>query len=356
MRFKRAIVAVGSDAVKLACLPAHERVVDSTASLGLPFVPERMLIIGGGIIGLEMATVYASLGARIDIVEASDGLLPSADRDLVGIWQNIWQNSWQKAHAKPFANIMLKTCVVDATAHHAGITVTVAAADGARSQHQYDLMLCAVGRRPNTAGIGLDQAGLLTDGQGFLQVDAQRRTQVEHIFAIGDVVGQPMLAHKAVHEGHVAAEVIAGELRHQDAWAESMFNASVIPNVAYTAPEIAWVGLTEAEATSRGVSFKKGVFPWAASGRAAANGLEGGATKLLFEVPPDGSTGRILGGAIVGQHAGELIGEVALAIEMGADAVDLAKTIHPHPTLAESLGLCAEVALGVCTDLPPQER
>jgi len=248
----------------------------------------------------------------------------------------------------------VKVGAMGATAADAGIGGTLAGGAGSRAQHEYDLGLCAVGRTPNTSGLGLEHGGLVTGEHGFIQVDAQGRTRVAHIFAIGDVVGQPMLAHKAVHEGRVAAEVIAGELLHQDRWAQSMFDASVIPSVAYTDPEIAWVGITEAEATSRGVSTKKGLFPWSASGRAAANGLGGGATKLLFEVRPDGTTGRVLGGGIVGQHAGDLIGEVALAIEMGADAVDLAKTIHPHPTLVETLGLCAEVALGFCTDTQRQ--
>ena len=345
LRFKYAIVAAGSQAVRLPFLPVDERIVDSTGALKLPFVPQRMLVIGGGIIGLEMATVYASLGARIDVVEASDGLMPGADRDLVGVWQ--------KMNAPRFEHIKVSTRTVDAQATDAGIQVTLAASDGSLSEHLYDLVLCAVGRTPNTSGMGLDRCGLAPDERGFIQVNAQLRTQAAHIFAIGDVVGQPMLAHKAVHEGHVAAEVIAGELLDVAHLARSSFDAQVIPSVAYTDPEIAWVGITEAQARSQGIAVKKGLFPWAASGRAIANGRDEGFTKLLFEVAPDGSCGRILGGGIVGQHAGDLIGEVALAIEMGADAVDIGKTIHPHPTLAESIGLCAEAAQGMCTDLPP---
>ncbi|MDO9002895.1 MAG: dihydrolipoyl dehydrogenase [Aquabacterium sp.] len=345
LRFKRAIVAVGSKVVRLPFLTVDERIVDSTEALNLPFVPKRMLIIGGGIIGLEMATVYAGLGARIDVVEASSELMPGADRDLVGVWQ--------KVNAARFDHIWVNTKTVDAQATEHGIQVTLAASDGTLSEHLYDLVLCSVGRTPNSGGIGLDRCGLVADERGFIPVDAQRRTQAAHLFAIGDVVGQPMLAHKAVHEGHVAAEVIAGELRDVAHLAQSSFDAQVIPSVAYTDPEIAWVGITEAQARSQGVAVKKGVFPWAASGRAIANGRDEGFTKLLFEVTPDGSVGRILGGGIVGQHAGDLIGEVALAIEMGADAFDIGKTIHPHPTLGESIGLCAEAAQGTCTDLPP---
>ncbi len=336
VKFGSAIIAAGSESVKLPFLPQDERIVDSTGALKLKAIPERMLIIGGGIIGLEMGTVYSSLGARLDVVEMLPGLMPGADRDLVKVWE--------KFNAHRFDRIMLETRTVSAEARDDGIWVGFEGKNAPEELERYDLVLQAVGRRPNGANIGADAAGVEVDERGFIQVDRQMRTNVAHIYAIGDIVGQPMLAHKAVHEGHVAAEAIAGE--------KSFFDARTIPSVAYTDPEIAWVGLTEEEARKQGIKYDKGVFPWAASGRAIANGRDEGFTKLLF----DADTGRTLGGGIVGTHAGDLIGEVALAVEMGADAVDIGKTIHPHPTLGESIGMAAEVARGTCTDLPPQRK
>ena len=299
--------------------------------------PKRMLIVGGGIIGLEMGTVYSTLGARLDVVEMLDGLMQGADRDLVKVWQ--------KMNATRFDHIMLKTKTVGAEATADGILVRFEGEGAPKEPQLYDLVLQAVGRSPNGKKIGADKAGVVVSDRGFIPVDVQMRTNVPHIFAIGDIVGQPMLAHKAVHEAHVAAEVAAGD-------AKARFDARVIPSVAYTDPEIAWVGLTEDDAKAQGIAVKKGLFPWTASGRAIANGRDEGFTKLLF----DAETHRILGGGIVGTHAGDMIGEVALAIEMGADEVDIGKTIHPHPTLGESIGMAAEVAHGTCTDLPPARR
>ena len=336
VKFSSAIIAAGSESVKLPFLPQDERIVDSTGALQLKSIPERMLIVGGGIIGLEMGTVYSSLGARLDVVEMLPGLMPGADRDLVKVWE--------KMNARRFDRIMLETRTVSAEARDDGIWVSFEGKNAPEGPQRYDLVLQAVGRRPNGANIGADAAGVQVDERGFIAVDDQMRTNVPHIHAIGDIVGQPMLAHKAVHEAHVAAEAIAGQKSH--------FDARVIPSVAYTDPEIAWVGLTEEEARKQGIKFEKGQFPWAASGRAIANGRDEGFTKLLF----DADTGRILGGGIVGTHAGDLIGEVVLAVEMGADAVDIGKTIHPHPTLCESVGMAAEVAKGSCTDLPPQRK
>ena len=348
VQFKRAIIAAGSQAVRLPFmqkdgLDSDPRVVDSTGALALKSVPKRMLVLGGGIIGLEMGTVYSTLGARLDVVEMMDSLMQGADRDLVKVWQ--------KMNAPRFDHIMLKTKTVGAKATDAGIEVTFEG-EGAPAPQTYDLVLQAVGRSPNGKKIGADKAGVAVTDRGFINVDVQMRTNVPHIFAIGDIVGQPMLAHKAVHEAHVAAEVIAGELKGDEALARAAFNARVIPSVAYTDPEVAWVGLTEDQAKAQGVKVKKGLFPWNASGRAIANGRDEGFTKLLF----DEATHQIVGGGIVGTHAGDMIGEIALAIEMGADAVDIGKTIHPHPTLGESIGMAAEVAHGSCTDLPPQKK
>ena len=342
IKFKQCIIAAGSQAVRLPFLPDDPRIVDSTGALELRQTPKRMLVIGGGIIGLEMGTVYSTLGARLDVVEMLDVLMTGADRDLVKVWQ--------KMNAHRFDKIMLKTKTVGATATAEGITVQFEGLDGAKSEASYDLVLQAVGRTPNGKKIGADKAGVVVSDRGFIPVDVQMRTNVPHIFAIGDVVGQPMLAHKAVHEAHVAAEVAAGDDKAQ-------FDARVIPSVAYTDPEVAWVGLTEDEAKARGIKVKKGLFPWTASGRAIANGRDEGFTKLLFDDSPEAhGHGKILGGGIVGTHAGDMIGEVALAIEMGADMVDIGKTIHPHPTLGESIGMAAEVAHGSCTDLPPVRR
>jgi dihydrolipoamide dehydrogenase len=337
IRFKQCIIAAGSQAMRLPFLPDDPRIVDSTGALELRASPKRMLIVGGGIIGLEMGTVYSTLGARLDVVEMLDGLMQGADRDLVKVWQ--------KMNAPRFDQIMLKTKTVGAEATADGIRVRFEGEGAPSAPQLYDLVLQAVGRSPNGRKIGADKAGVAVSERGFIPVDAQMRTNVPHIYAIGDIVGQPMLAHKAVHEAHVAAEVAAGD-------SMAMFDARVIPSVAYTDPEVAWVGLTEDEAKAKGIKLKKGLFPWTASGRAIANGRDEGFTKLLF----DAETHRILGGGIVGTHAGDMIGEVALAIEMGADEVDIGKTIHPHPTLGESIGMAAEVAHGSCTDLPPARR
>ncbi|MCZ8251387.1 MAG: dihydrolipoyl dehydrogenase [Hylemonella sp.] len=342
--FKKAIIAAGSQAVRLPFLPDDPRIVDSTGALALSQAPKKMLIIGGGIIGLEMGTVYSTLGARLDVVEMLDGLMQGADRDLVKVWE--------KMNKPRFDNIMLKTKTVGAQATPAGIQVQFEGLDGTKSEGTYDLVLQAVGRTPNGKKIAADKAGVAVTDRGFINVDIQMRTNVPHIFAIGDIVGQPMLAHKAVHEGHVAAEVIAGELQGNKELASAAFNARVIPSVAYTDPEVAWVGLTEEQAKAQGIKVKKGLFPWSASGRAIANTRDEGFTKLLF----DEETHRIVGGGIVGTHAGDMIGEIALAIEMGADAVDIGKTIHPHPTLGESIGMAAEVAHGSCTDVPPARK
>ena len=337
--FKKAIIAAGSSVVKLPFVPEDPRIVDSTGALELRQVPKKMLVIGGGIIGLEMATVYSTLGARIDVVEMMDGLMQGADREAVKVWQ--------KFNAHRFDNIMTKTKTVGVEALPEGIKVTFEAAEaGATSPEPqlYDLVLVAVGRSPNGKKIAADKAGVAVTDRGFIPVDGQMRTNVPHIFAIGDLVGQPMLAHKAVHEAHVAAEAALDKKTH--------FDAKVIPSVAYTDPEVAWVGLTEDEAKQKGIKVEKGHFPWNASGRAVANGRDEGFTKLLF----DAETHRIVGGTIVGTNAGDMIGEIALAIEMGADGVDIGKTIHPHPTLGESIGMAAEAYEGVCTDLPPPKK
>ena len=336
IEFGQAVIAAGSQSVKLPFMPDDERVVDSTGALLLRSIPKRMLIVGGGIIGLEMGTVYSALGARLDVVEMLDGLMQGADRDLVKVWQ--------KMNAPRFDNIMLGTKTVGAVARKDGIHVSFEGPGAPKEPQRYDLVLQAVGRSPNGKKIAADRAGVAVTDRGFIEVDRQMRTNVPHIFAIGDIVGQPMLAHKAVHEAHVAAEVAAGQ--------KSFFDARVIPSVAYTDPEVAWVGLTEDEAKKQGIAVTKGLFPWAASGRAIANGRDEGFTKLLF----DASSHKILGGGIVGTHAGDLISEVALAIEMGADMVDIGKTIHPHPTLGESIGLAAEASEGHCTDLPPVRK
>ncbi|HLS21900.1 MAG TPA: dihydrolipoyl dehydrogenase, partial [Paenalcaligenes sp.] len=334
--FRQAIIAAGSRAIHLPFMPEDERIIDSTGALKLKSIPERMLVIGGGIIGLEMATVYAGLGTKIDVVEMLPGLMQGADRDLVKIWQN--KNAWR------FENIWLQAKTVAVRADEQGVWAQFEGADAPTDEQRYDLILQSVGRAPNGDRIGAENAGIAVDERGFLSVDRQMRTNVPHIFAIGDIIGQPMLAHKAVHEGHVAAEVAAGQKSH--------FDARVIPSVAYTDPEVAWVGVTQEEAKAQGLQVKIGLFPWMASGRAIANARDEGVTKLIF----DEQSGRIIGGAIVGTGAGDMIGEVALAIEMGADEVDIAQTIHPHPTLGESISMAAAASLGVCTDLPPQRR
>ncbi len=336
IKFKQAIIAAGSQAVKLPFLPNEPRIVDATGALELPQIPKRMLVIGGGIIGLEMATVYSALGSQIDVVEMNDGLMMGADRDLVKVWE--------KFNAKRFNKIMLKTKTVKAEAKKEGIEVTFEGENAPADPQQYDMVLVSVGRTPNGRKLNADKAGVRINERGFIEVDNQQRTNVPHIFAVGDIVGQPMLAHKAVHEAHVAAEVAAGR--------KAYFDAIQIPSVAYTDPEVAWAGKTEEQCKAEGIQYGKAVFPWAASGRAIANTRDEGFTKLLF----DKETHRVIGGGIVGLNAGDLISEICLAIEMGADATDIGKTIHPHPTLGESIGMAAEAFEGTCTDLPPVRK
>jgi dihydrolipoamide dehydrogenase len=334
--FNNAIIAAGSQSAKLPFVPEDPRVVDSTGALELRQRPKRMLVIGGGIIGLEMGTVYSTLGARLDVVEMLDGLMAGADRDLVKVWQTF--------NARRFDNVMLKTKTTKVEAVKEGLKATFEGEAAPKTPQLYDMILLSVGRTPNGKKIGAEAAGVAVDARGFIPVDDQMRTNVPHIYAIGDIAKQPMLAHKAVHEGHVAAEAAAGQ--------KSYFDARVIPSVAYTDPEIAWAGLTEDEAKKQGIKYGVAKFPWAASGRAIANGRDEGFTKLIFSE----DTHRLIGGAIVGAGAGDLISEIALAIEMGADAVDVGKTIHPHPTTSESVGMAAELYEGVCTDLPPAKR
>ncbi|MSQ63632.1 MAG: dihydrolipoyl dehydrogenase [Betaproteobacteria bacterium] len=336
LSFANAIIAAGSQAARLPFLPDDPRIVDSTGALELRSRPKRLLVIGGGIIGLEMGAVYSTLGARLDVVEMLDGLMPGADRDLVAVWQ--------KFNAGRFDNIMLKTKTAKAKATPQGIKVWFEGEKAPQEPQLYDMVLVSIGRTPNGRKIGAESAGVNVGDRGFIQVDSQMRTNVANIYAIGDIAGNPMLAHKAVHEGHVAAEAAAGLKSH--------FDARVVPSVAYTDPEIAWVGVTEDEAKKTGEKVGVAKFPWAASGRAIANARDEGFTKLIF----DAETHRIVGGAIVGTGAGDLISELALAVEMGADATDIGKTIHPHPTLGESVGMAAELFEGVCTDLPPQRK
>jgi dihydrolipoyl dehydrogenase len=332
VRFGSAIIAAGSQSAKLPFLPDDPRIVDSTGALELRSAPKKLLVIGGGIIGLEMGTVYSTLGARLDVVEMMDGLMLGADRDLVAVWQ--------KFNAPRFDKVMLRTKTTKVEAAKDGLRVSFEAAE----PKTYDMILVSVGRVPNGKKIGADRAGVTVDERGFIKTDSQMRTNVPNIYAIGDIAGNPMLAHKAVHEGHVAAEAAHGMKSH--------FDARVVPSVAYTDPEIAWVGLTEDEAKKNAVAVGVAKFPWAASGRAIANARDEGFTKVLF----DAETHRCVGGGIVGLGAGDLISELALAVEMGADATDIGKTIHPHPTTAESIGMAAEVFEGVCTDLPPQRK
>jgi dihydrolipoamide dehydrogenase len=329
--FEQAIIAAGSEPVTLPFIPHDDpRVIDSTGALELDGVPRRLLVLGGGIIGLEMATVYSELGSRITVVELMDQLIPGADKDLV--------TPLTKRISKRYDNIYLKTKVTAVQAGADGLTVRFEGG-GAPESETFDKVLVAVGRRPNGRSIGAESAGVRVDERGYIPVDKQQRTSAPHIFAIGDVVGQPMLAHKAIHEGRVAAEVAAGQ--------NSYFDAKVIPSVAYTDPEVAWAGVTENEAKAAGVKYGKGVFPWAASGRSLSLGRDEGVTKLLF----DHSTERIIGCGIVGPNAGDLIAEAAVAIEMGADAADIGLTIHPHPTLSETIGMAAEAFEGTITDL-----
>ena len=339
--FENAIIAAGSQATKFPNAPDDARIMDSTGALKLDDIPKRLLVIGGGIIGLEMGTVYDALGSRVSVVEFMDGLITGCDRDLV--------RPLQKRMEKRFEAIMLSTKVAKMEAKKDGIHVNFAGQgveDGSAPKETqiYDRVLVSIGRNPNGNNIGADKAGVAVDERGFIAVDKQMRTNVAHIFAIGDIVGQPMLAHKATHEGKVAAEVIAG---HQ-----VEFVASVIPSVAYTDPEIAWVGVTEIDAKAKGIDIEKASFPWAASGRALANGRTDGTTKLIF----DKTTQRIIGAGIVGVNAGELLAEAVLAIEMGADAHDLGLTIHAHPTLSETICFAAEMKEGTITDLYIKKR
>ncbi len=333
--FENAIIAVGSSAVALPFLPEDPRIIDSTGALALEDVPGRLLVIGGGIIGLEMATVYDALGSEVTVVEALDGLMTGADRDLI--------RPLQRRVEKRYAAIHLGTKVTAVEAGDDGLTVTFEG-DSAPEPQTYDRILLAVGRRPNGGLVGAEHAGVAVDERGFIGVDAQRRTNVPHIFAIGDVVGEPMLAHKATHEGKVAAEVIAGE--------NVAFEPRGIPSVAYTDPEVAWIGLTETQAKAEGIPFEKGTFPWAASGRALGLGRDEGLTKLLI----DPETRQVLGAGMVGPQAGDLVSEVALAMELGADAEDIGLTIHPHPTLSETVAFSAEAVEGTITDLYVPKR
>jgi len=329
--FEQCIIAAGSLPVKLPFIPDDPRIIDSTGALELDGVPEHMLVIGGGIIGLEMATVYHALGAKITVVEMLDGLMAGADKDIVKPYQNRIK--------KRYENIWLDTRVTDVEATKKGLKVSFEGKNAPAEPQTYDRILLSVGRTPNGKKIDAENAGVIVDERGFIAVDSQQRTNVEHIFAIGDVVGQPMLAHKAVHEGKVAAEVCAGQNSH--------FDAKVIPSVAYTDPEVAWVGVTEAEAKAQGIKYGKGVFPWAASGRALSLGRDEGMTKLIF----DEETERVIGAGIVGPNAGDLIAEVALAIETHCDPADIGLTVHPHPTLSETVAMAAEAFEGTITDL-----
>jgi dihydrolipoamide dehydrogenase len=330
--FDNAIIAAGSEPVSLPFIPNDDpRVIDSTGALEMTDIPEKMLVLGGGIIGLEMGTVYRSLGSQIDVVEFLDQLVPAADKDIIKVYQK---------YVKDKFNVMLETKVTAVEAKDDGLYVTFEGKQAPADPVRYDKVLVAVGRRPNGLKVSADKAGVAVDERGFINVDKQMRTNVSNVFAIGDLVGQPMLAHKAVHEGHVAAEVISG-MKH-------FFDPKCIPSVAYTDPEIAWVGVTEKEAKEQGLKVEAATFPWAASGRAIASGRTEGLTKLIF----DKDNGRVLGGAIVGINAGEMLGEIGLAVEMGADAEDVALTIHAHPTLNESIGLAAEIFEGSITDLP----
>jgi dihydrolipoamide dehydrogenase len=335
--FDQCIIAAGSEPSQLPGVPNDPRIIDSTGALELKSLPERMLVVGGGIIGLEMATVYDALGVKVSVVELTKTLIPGCDRDLA--------KPLEKRIAARYEAIMLGTRFTKMEAGATGIVVHFEGDQAPTAPQTYGLVLVAVGRSANGRRIAAEKAGIEVDERGLIKVDKQQRTNVPHIFAIGDIVGQPMLAHKASHEGTVAAEVAAGR--------KSFFDARVVPAVAYTDPEVAWVGLTEDEAKARGVQYEKGSFPWAASARSLTLGRGEGLTKLLF----DAGTKRVLGAGIVGTNAGDLIAEAALAIEMGADAADIGLTIHPHPTLSETLAFAAEAAEGTITDLyVPKKR
>ncbi|QUN06159.1 dihydrolipoyl dehydrogenase [Shewanella yunxiaonensis] len=332
VNFDNAIIAAGSRPIQLPFIPHEDpRIWDSTDALALKEVPNKLLVMGGGIIGLEMGTVYSALGSDIEVVEMFDQVIPAADKDIV--------KNFTKQISKKF-KLMLETKVTAVEAKDDGIYVTMEGKSAPAEPVRYDAVLVAIGRTPNGKLIDADKAGVKIDERGFINVDKQMRTNVPHIFAVGDIVGQPMLAHKGVHEGHVAAEVISG-LKH-------FFDPKVIPSIAYTDPEVAWVGVTEKQAKEQGIAYETAVFPWAASGRAIASEASEGMTKLIF----DKDTHRIIGGALVGVNAGELLGEIGLAVEMGCDAEDIALTIHAHPTLHESIGLAAEIYEGSITDLP----
>lgn len=331
IHFEQAIIAAGSRPVKLPFLPEDPRIIDSTGALELEDTQCKMLVIGGGIIGLEMATVYHALGAEITIVELMDQIIPGCDKDVV--------MPLQKRIQKRYKNIFLKTKVTKVEAKKDGLYVTFEGEGAGDKPERFDRILCAVGRRPNGDQVAADKAGVKVDERGFIPVDKQLRTNVPHIYAIGDITGNPMLAHKAIPEGRVAAEVIAGKKHY--------FSPQCIPSVAYTDPEVAWVGVTENEAKAKGIKYGKGVFPWAASGRSLSLGRDEGLTKLII----DEATHRVIGGAAVGPNAGELVAEIGLAIEMGCDVEDISLTIHPHPTLSETVAMAAEVFEGTITDL-----
>ena len=332
IQFQNAVIAVGSRPIQLPFIPHDDpRIWDSTDALELKEIPPRLLLMGGGIIGLEMGMVYQALGSQVEVVEMLDQVIPAADKDVVKLFTRA---------TKKVYKYMLETKVTAVEAQESGIAVTFETKDGETRTEEYDAVLVAIGRTPNGALIAAEQAGVQVTDRGFIEVDNQLRTNVPHIHAVGDVVGQPMLAHKGVHEGHVAAEVIAGKKHY--------FDPKVIPSIAYTDPEVAWVGKTEKEAQTEGIDYEVSTFPWAASGRAIASDATMGMTKLLW----DKETDCVIGGATVGTNAGELLGEICLAIEMGANAEDLALTIHAHPTLHESIGLAAEMFEGTITDLP----
>lgn len=332
INFDNAIIAAGSRPIQLPFIPHEDpRIWDSTDALALTTIPKRLLLMGGGIIGLEMGTVYHALGSKVDVVEMLDQVIPAADKDIVKVFT--------KQIEKKFT-LMLETKVTKVEAKDDAIYVSMEKKDGSVETHSYDAVLVAIGRTPNGKLIDAEQAGITVTDRGFIEVDKQMRTNVPHIYAIGDIVGQPMLAHKGVHEGHVAAEVIAGK--------NHFFDPKTIPSIAYTEPEVAWVGLTEKEAKAKGINYEVAIFPWAASGRAIASDCSEGMTKLIF----DKTDNRLLGGAVVGVNGGELLGEIGLAVEMNCDAEDIGLTIHAHPTLYESIGLAAEVFEGSITDLP----